>query len=46
MNYGVEVVLPVEIETPTLRVGAYNKGANVKAMNGELDLLEEERLDS
>ncbi|XP_024032214.1 uncharacterized protein LOC112094743 [Morus notabilis] len=46
MTYGVEAVLPVEIETPTLRTVTYEDDANVEAMNGELDLLEEKRLDS
>ncbi|XP_024019918.1 uncharacterized protein LOC112091182 [Morus notabilis] len=46
MAYGVEAVLPVEIETPTVRTVVYNDDGNTEAMNGELDLLEEKRLDS
>lgn len=46
MTYGVKAVLPVEIETPTLRIMTYDDSANIEAMNVELDLLEERRLDS
>lgn len=46
MTYGVEAILPVEIEMSTLKVTAYDDGANIDAMNGELDLVEERRLDS
>ncbi|XP_024030058.1 uncharacterized protein LOC112094132 [Morus notabilis] len=44
--YGVEAVLPVEIETPTLRTVIHNDDDNTEGMNGELDLLEEKMLDS
>ncbi|XP_024017454.1 uncharacterized protein LOC112090422 [Morus notabilis] len=46
MAYGVEAVLPIEIETPTLRTVVQNNDDNTEGMNGELDLLEEKRLDS
>ncbi|XP_024028364.1 uncharacterized protein LOC112093682 [Morus notabilis] len=46
MAYGVEAVLPVEIETPTLRTVVHNDDDNAEGMNGELDLLEEKRLNS
>ncbi|XP_024028609.1 uncharacterized protein K02A2.6-like [Morus notabilis] len=46
MAYGVEAVLPVEIKMPTLRTVVHNDDDNAKGMNGELDLLEEKRLDS
>ncbi|XP_024023052.1 uncharacterized protein LOC112092086 [Morus notabilis] len=46
MAYGIEVVLPVEIETQTIRTIVYNDDTNMEVMNGELDLLEEKRLDS
>ncbi|XP_024021745.1 protein NYNRIN-like [Morus notabilis] len=46
MTYGVEAVLPVEIETPTLRTVIHNDDDNIEGMNRELDLLEEKRLDS
>ncbi|XP_024026659.1 uncharacterized protein K02A2.6-like [Morus notabilis] len=45
-GYGVETVLPVEIETPTLRTVVHNDEDNAEGMNGELDLLEEKRLNS
>lgn len=43
MTYGVETVLHVKIETPTLRVAAYDENANVEALNRELDLLEKKK---
>ena len=46
MTYGVEAVLPIEIETPTLRTVIHNDEGNTEGLNGELDLLEEKRLDS
>ncbi|XP_024032295.1 uncharacterized protein LOC112094829 [Morus notabilis] len=46
MAYGIDVVLPVKIETPTLRTVVYNADLNIEAMDGELDLLKEKRLDS
>ncbi|XP_024023680.1 uncharacterized protein LOC112092255 [Morus notabilis] len=46
MAYGVEAVLPIEIETPTLRTVVHNDDDNAEGMNGELDLLEEKRLNS
>ncbi|XP_024027041.1 uncharacterized protein LOC112093216 [Morus notabilis] len=46
MAYGVKTVLIVEIEMPTLRTVMNNDDINIEAMNGELDLLEEKRLDS
>ncbi|XP_024031883.1 uncharacterized protein LOC112094642 [Morus notabilis] len=44
--YGVEPILPVEIEMPTLRTVIHNDDDNTEGMNGELDLLKEKRLDS
>ncbi|XP_024026812.1 uncharacterized protein K02A2.6-like [Morus notabilis] len=46
MAYGVKAVLFIEIETPTLRTVIHNNDDNAEGMNGELDLLEEKRLDS
>ncbi|XP_024018924.1 uncharacterized protein LOC112090880 [Morus notabilis] len=46
MTYGVKAVLPVEIKTPILRNVVHNDDDNTEGMNGELDLLEEKRLDS
>ena len=46
MAYGVEAVLPIEIETPTLRTVVHNDEDNAEGLNGELDLLEEKRLNS
>lgn len=46
MVYGIGAVLPVQIETLTLRTIVYDDDANMEAMDGELDLLEEKRLDS
>lgn len=45
MRYDIEAILLVEIETSTLWVVAYDENVNVEAMNIELDLLEEIRLD-
>lgn len=36
----------MEIETPTLRVVAYNENVNVAALNGALDLVEQKQLNS
>ena len=41
MMYGVEAVLPVDIEMPTLRTVAHDDADNAEGMNGELDLLED-----
>jgi len=41
MAYGVEAVLPIEIETPTLRTVVHNDEDNAEGLSGELDLLEE-----
>lgn len=46
ITYGVEAVLPVEVKTLTHRVITSNESVNAEAMNGELDLLEEKRLNS
>ncbi|XP_021721954.1 uncharacterized protein LOC110689472 [Chenopodium quinoa] len=41
--YGVEVVLPIEMYEPTLRVMLYDEGANWEAMKTFLDFLPEAR---
>jgi len=46
MTYGVEAVLPIEIEAPTLRTVVHNDEDNAEGLSGGLDLLEEKRLDS
>lgn len=44
LTFGSEVVIPVEIGLPRLRIEQYNPETNHEALNVELDLLEERRL--
>ena len=43
LAYGVEAMIPVEIEVPSLRREAYNQEENFALQRYELDLLEEKR---
>ena len=43
MTYGVEAVIPLEIDFPTLRTSSFSPSANNELLEKNLDLIEERR---
>ena len=43
MTYGVEVVIPLEANFPTLRISSFNPSSNDDLLGESLDLVEERR---
>ena len=43
MTYGVEAVIPLEINFPTLRTNSFTLGGNDELLGESLDLIEERR---